>query len=99
MKNLLNLNLSQLVNQITRPLSQSGLDHLWCSHPERIRQIEVLASGMSDNLPIVAVRVYKSMKDDKGEHHNIIYRDLKNLNQQAFCKSLLVAPWDCAFIF
>ena len=43
-KNLLNLNLSQLVNQITRPLSQSGLDHLWCSHPEQIRQIEVLTS-------------------------------------------------------
>ena len=63
MKSLLNLNLSQLVNQITRPLLQSCLDHLWCSHPERIRQVEVLSSGMSDHLPIVAVRVYKPLKN------------------------------------
>ena len=98
-KNLLNLNLSQLVYQITRPLSQSGLDHIWCSHPERIRQIEVLPSGMSDHLSIVAVRVRKPLKDDKSEYHKITYRDLNNLNKQAFCESLFVALWDCAFSF
>jgi hypothetical protein len=54
---------------------------------------------MSDHLPIVAVRIYKPLKDNKGEHHNITYRDLKNLNEQAFRESLLSAPWDCAFIF
>ena len=99
MKSLLNLNRSQLVNQITRPMSQSCLDHIWCSHPERIRQVEVLSSGMSDHLPIVAVRIYKQLKDNKGEHHNITYRDLRNLNEQAFCESLSSAPWDCAFTF
>ena len=92
MKSLLNLNLSQLVNQITRPMSQSCLDHIWCSHPERIRQVEVLSSGMSDHLPLVAVRMYKKLKDNKGEHHNITYRDLRNLNEQAFCESLSSAP-------
>ena len=80
-------------------MSQSCLDHIWCSHPERIRQVEVLSSGMSDHLPIVAVRIYKQLKDNKGEHHNITYRDLRNLNEQAFCESLSSAPWDCAFTF
>lgn len=99
MKSSLNPNLSTLVNQITRPISQSCLDHIWCSHPERIRQVEILSSGMSDHLPIVAVRIYKPLKVNKGDHHNITYRDLKNLNQQSFSESLSSAPWDCALIF
>ena len=51
-KILTNLNMTQLVNDITRPFSKSCLDHIWCSHPERLRNVQVKDYGMSDHLPV-----------------------------------------------
>lgn len=42
--------------EITRPLSKSCLDHVWCTHPEHLNNATVLSSGISDHLPIVVTR-------------------------------------------
>lgn len=47
-KFLKNLHLTQKVNQATRPISGSCLDHLWVSHPERIATGEVKLSGSEE---------------------------------------------------
>ena len=54
-KTLKNLHLTEIVNEVTRPLSGTGLDHIWTSHPNRIKSVRVKDVGMSDNLPTVAV--------------------------------------------
>ena len=98
-KTLRNLNMSQLVMEITRPLSKTCLDHIWCSHPERLNNVRVLSSGMSDHLPIIVTRTYKRVQQNKGGHTTITYRDIKSLNKEQFIASLKEAPWDCAFVF
>ena len=50
-KVLKSLNLSQLMNVITRPLSRTCLDHIWCTHAKRLKNVKVLNIGISDTLP------------------------------------------------
>ena len=68
-KILTNLNMTQLVNDSTRPLSKSCLDHIWCSHPERLRNVQ--RPGMSYHLPVYATSVYKRDKCGKNSHYFI----------------------------
>ena len=98
-KTLKTLNLTQLVQVITRPKSRTCLDHIWCTHPERIINLRVLNSGLSDHLPILSSRIYKRARQYKGEHTTITYRDMKSLDKERFIASLRKAPWDCAFVF
>ena len=98
-KILHSLNLTQVVNSITRPLSKTCLDHIWCSHPEHLNNISVIPSGMSDHLPIVATRKYNRARSNNSRYNAISYRDIKNLDKDAFVESLETAPWDCAFVF
>lgn len=98
-KTLQNLNMSQLVMEITRPLSKTCLDHIWSSHPERLINVRVLSTGMSDHLPTNVTRKYKGVQQNKTEHMIITYRDIKNLNKEQFIAALKEAPLDTAFIF
>ena len=68
-KILTNLNMTQLVNDSTRPLSKSCLGHIWCSHPERLRNVQ--RPGMSYHLPVYATSVYKRDKCGKNSHYFI----------------------------
>ena len=98
-KTLQNLNMSQLVMEITRPLSKTCLNHIWSSHPEQLINVRVLFTGMSDHLPTIVTRKYKGVQQNKTEHTTITYRDIKNLNKEQFIAALKEAPWDSAFIF
>lgn len=91
--------MSQLVREITGPLSRTCLDHFWCTHPEQLNNVHVLNSGMSDHLPIIATRTYKRARQNRNEHFTITYRDIKSLDKEKFIASLSTAPWDCAFVF
>ena len=98
-KTMQNLNVSQLAMEITRPLSKTCLDHIWSSHPERLINVRVLSTGMSDYVPTIVTRKYKGLHQNKPEHTTITYRDIKNLNKEQFIAALKEAPWDPAFIF
>lgn len=93
---LRSLNLEQLITEVTRPLSNSCLDHIWYTHRERLNNASVMSSGMSDHLPIVVIRKYKQARI---KHVTITYRDVSKLDKEAFITSLKEAPWDCAFEF
>ena len=99
MKTLFDLNMSQFVEDITRPLSNTCLDHIWCSNPERMNDVHVKNSGMSDHLPVVVTRLYKRIKPNGDAHVTMTYRNIKRLNKEEFIASLKSAPWDCAFLF
>ena len=77
-KTLQDLNMSQLVLEITRPLSKSCLDHTWSSHPKRLLNVRLLSTGMSDHLPAIVTRKYKGVQQNKSEHTTITYRHIKN---------------------
>ena len=81
-KTLQNLNMSQLVMEITRPLSKTCLDHIWSSHPERLINVRVSSTGRSDHLPTIVTRKYKGVQQKKSEYTTITYRDIKNLNKE-----------------
>ena len=85
--------------EITRLLSKTFLDHIWSSHPERLINVRVLSTSMSDHLPTIVTRKYKGVQQNKTEHTTITYRDIKNLNKEQFIAALKEAPWDSAFIF
>ena len=70
-KILHSLNLTQVVNSITRPLSKTCLDHIWCSHPEHLNNVSVIPSGMSDHLPIVATRKYNRTRSNNSRYNAI----------------------------
>ena len=78
-KTLQNLNMSQLVMKITRPLSKTCLDHIWSNHPGRLINERVLSTGVSDHLPTIVTRKNKGVQQNKSEHTTITYRDIKNL--------------------
>ena len=100
LKTMRNLNMSQLVHKITRPVSKTCLDHIWSSHPERLHSVRVMSSGISDHLPVIVTRKFiKCPKNNKDQHRTITYRDIKGLNKEQFVSSLHEAPWDCAFVF
>ena len=87
-KFLKNLHLTQSVNEVTRPISGPCLDHLWVSHPDRIAAVEVKSSGLSDHLPITALRKYRNESKVDKEHKSLKYRDFKRLDTQGFVQSL-----------
>ena len=87
-KILHSFNLTQVVNSITRPLSKTCLNHIWCSHPEHLNNISVIPSGMSDHLPIVATRKYNRTRSNNSRFNTISYRNIKNLDKATFSKSL-----------
>ncbi|KAL9968992.1 hypothetical protein ACROYT_G021146, partial [Oculina patagonica] len=90
----------QVVSFVTRPISNSCLDHIWSNKPERIVNIKCSEICISDHLPVLAVRLYKHCSpDNTKEHKYITYRNLKSLDHAKFIKTLEETPWDIAFLF
>ena len=97
-KALKSLNLTQLVNYVTRPASSTCLDHVYTTHPNLIVDISVPNMGLSDHLPVFFRRKYLK-KFKEFEHVAIKYRDFKKLNVDNLIHSLEELPWDTAFVF
>ena len=57
-KTLKSLNLTQLVNCVTRPASSACLDHVYTTHPNLIVDISVPNMGLSEHLPVFFRRKY-----------------------------------------
>ena len=85
-------NLTQVVNSITRPLSKTPLDHIWCSHTKHLNNISAIPSGMSHHLPIVGTIKYNRTRSNNSRFNTISYRDMNNLDKDAFVESLKTAP-------
>ena len=102
-KTLQNLNLKQIVSEITRPVSSACLDHINSNHPQRMCNIMTINTGLSDHLPIFAMRYLKGAPEYRNssghKHRTFEYRKLKKVNNDAFAKHLSDASWDIAFIF
>ena len=91
---------TQLVTTVTRPASNSCLDHIWSNTPNRIVNIVCPEICISDHLPIFGVRLYKQCSSNNiNGHKYIVYRNLKKLNEDEFLKTLHMIPWDSAFVF
>ena len=84
-------NFKQLIKEITRPLSKSCLDHVWCTHPELLNNATVLSSGMSDHQPIVVTRKCL-VRNKTSEHITITYRNIGRLLKESFIAALKEAP-------
>ena len=95
--------LKQIVSEITRPVSSTCLDHIYSSHPQRMCNIMTINTGLSDHLPIFAIRYLKGAPEYSNssgrKHRTFDNRNLKKVNNDAFVKDLSDASWDTAFIF
>ena len=79
---LSDIGLHHVISGVTRPVSQTCLDHIYSSEISRI-----VASGPSDHLPVFAVRQEQFIKP-KRSHTIIQYRDYKHLNENSFREDL-----------
>ena len=57
-KGLLNLHFKQFVDFITRPVSRTCLDHVYCNRPQHINLVTSHNIGLADHLAIFVVRKY-----------------------------------------
>ena len=57
-KGLHGMNFKQLVDFITRPVSKTCLDHVYCNQPQRINLVTSADIGLADHLPVFVVRKY-----------------------------------------
>ena len=55
---LITMNFKQLVTETTRPVSATCLDHILSNKPQRMHNIVIPDIGLSDHLPVFAVRQY-----------------------------------------
>ena len=95
-KELKAMNFKQLVNGVTRPASQTCLDHIYSNYPERITDIIVPDIGLSDHLPIFMRRKYfRQSRTIK----TIRYRHTKTFDENDFKRDLSQVPWDTVFAF
>ena len=76
------MNFTQLVNEVTRPVSGTCLDHIYSNHPQRILNISTLNCGLSDHIPIFAVRKYNNERASCSmqKNQNIRYRDMQQFD-------------------
>ena len=57
--------------------------------------------GLSDHVPIFAVRKYNNERASCSmqKNQNIRYRDMKQFDENRFKDALSQAPWDTVFVF
>ena len=96
------MNFTHLVNnEETRPVSVTCLDRIYSNHPRRIMNISTLNCGLSDHVPIFAVRKDNNERTSCSiqKNQNIRYRDMKQLRENRFKEVMSQAPWDTVFLF
>ena len=88
------VNFKQLLNEVTRPVSGTCLDHIYSNHPQGITNIFCRNIGLSDHLPIFAVRKYSKDLVSRGilKNNSIRYGDMKRFNENQFKETLSQAP-------
>ena len=101
-KNLNSVDFKQLVSRTTRPVSNTCLDHIQTNNPQRIQNIVCPNIGLSDHLPVFAVRLFSRNNEcnhqQKGNTY-IKYRKLKVFIEEQFKSTLKETPWDSIFVF
>ena len=89
------MNFKQLVTETTRPVNETYLDHILTNNPQRIHNIVFPDIGLSDHLPVFAVRQYnrnsERVHQQKG-HVYIKYRNTKVFNEEQFKSTLKESP-------
>jgi len=90
-KALKSMNLTQLVNTTTRPVSGTCLDHFYSSHPQCITHVLVPTVGISDHLPILVCRKFRKVCN-KAQDIFIRCRRSKNMNKSELIASLSYVP-------
>ena len=97
-KGLRGMHFKQLVDFITRPVSKTCLDHVYCNQPQRINLVTSGDIGLSDHLPVFVVRKYAREHPNK-KCSRIKYRDMKSFDEDLFKQSLKSTPWESVFVF
>ncbi|KAL9970767.1 hypothetical protein ACROYT_G023189 [Oculina patagonica] len=81
-------------------ISKTCLDHIFTNYPQRISSVLAHTCGLSDHLPVFAVRKYARKNGGPPKSiHTIRYRDMKGLDMEKFNQSIQEAPWDAVFVF
>ena len=70
------------MNTVTHPESCSCLDHIRCTHPERMINTRTLNNVMSDHIPVLSTRIYKRVTKSKENDTTSSYCVFENLH---FC--------------
>ena len=90
-KGLKSMHFKQLADFITCPVSKTCLYHLYCNQPQRIKLATSHNIGLSDHLPVFAVRKYARQNPKGGTHSKgsrITYRDMKRLDENQLKETL-----------
>ena len=86
-KGLRNLHFKQFVDFITRPVSKTCLDHVYCNRPQHIKLVTSHNIGLADHLPTFVERKYARLNRMK-TISLIRYRDMKRFDEDRFKQSL-----------
>ena len=97
-RSIISMHMSQHDTVVTRPKSNTCLDHICTTHGTFISDVTVPNIGIADHLPVFFCRKYMKIKKES-RHKTINYQDLKNLNLKALLEDLRNSPWDSAFVF
>ena len=91
-KDVLNLfSLQNLINEPTRLISNSCLDHILCNNSNKICQSGTICIGMSDHILTYCSR--KVVKKQISQHNVIKIRSLKNYSPEHLLNSIFSANW------
>ncbi|XP_060607821.1 uncharacterized protein LOC132759963 [Ruditapes philippinarum] len=90
-------NLTQIIKEPTRITlnTKTLIDHILCSHSDKVFQSGTLPIGLSDHLPVYCTR--KLQKGTFNKHKNIIIRSMKNYSAEIFIHNLKLCDWSSMF--
>jgi hypothetical protein len=88
--------LKQLVKEPTRitPTSATLIDHIYCTTPLNVTNVQTLHNAMSDHCPVACVWSCKTPSKGKGKHTYVQYRSTKNFNSNTFLLDLSRETFD-----
>ena len=80
--------------QVTPSVKGTCLDHIYSNRPQQILIISTLNCGLSDHVPIFAVRRYNNERGSCSmqKNQNIRYPDIKQFDENRFKEALSQAP-------
>ena len=91
---LCNLNFKQLVEQPTRPVSKTCIDHIYASNCEHVSKIVIPEIGLSDHYPVICIRKLNSNHEYANSHVTMKFRSFTSFNNDSFLHDLAAASWE-----
>ena len=88
-----NMGLSQLINEVTRPVSNTIIDHIYTNNTHNTLSVSVPNIGLSDHLPVAIVRKHNGSYGSQNTHKTIQYRSYKTFDHESFRQDLQNVPW------